>query len=170
MGQATAIGGGITVRIHRNNQLMARSGQVGLSVFKIKDPERMSHIGTDSWKIVWCANDEITMVKACELLRDMLADRYPHLADLLEAEGEDTQACLNFPPQHRWRIRTTNDLERFNQEIKRRTRIVHVFPNHNAALRLIGALCMEQAEEWLTGSSTWICRYWRGEITNRKQI
>ncbi len=42
-------------------------------------------------------------------------------------------------------------LERFNQEIKRRTRIIRIFPNRNAALRLIGALCMEQAEEWLSG-------------------
>jgi len=88
-----------------------------------------------------------------------LADRYPGLADFLsewipsgEAEGEDTLTCLNFPPQHRKRIRTTNGLERFNQEIKRRTSPAAAgFPNRESALRLIGALCMEQAEEWLTG-------------------
>jgi len=80
-----------------------------------------------------------------------LIEKYPRLADLLETECEDALACLNFPPQHRRRIRTTNGLERFNQEIKRRTRIIRIFPNRNSALRLIGALCMEQSEEWLTG-------------------
>ena len=80
-----------------------------------------------------------------------LSEKYPDAADLLEEGGEDTLSCLNFPEQHRIRIRTTNSLERFNQEIKRRTRVVRIFPNKNSALRLIGALCMEQAEEWTTG-------------------
>jgi len=80
-----------------------------------------------------------------------LAGKYPGVADLLETECEDALACLNFPPEHRKRIRTTNGLERFNQEIKRRTSVIRIFPNRESALRLIGALCMEQAEEWLTG-------------------
>ena len=85
-----------------------------------------------------------------QLIED-LADQYPQVADLLENDGEDTLACLNFPSQHRRRIRTTNGLERFNQEIKRRTNVIRIFPNQDSALRLIGALCMEQAEEWITG-------------------
>ena len=80
-----------------------------------------------------------------------LSEKYPDAADLLEEDGEDALTCLNFPEQHRRRIRTTNSLERFNQEIKRRTIIIRIFPNRNSALRLIGALCMEQAEEWITG-------------------
>ena len=75
----------------------------------------------------------------------------PDAADLLETSGEDALTCLNFPDEHRRRIRTTNSLERFNQEIKRRTSVLRIFPNRNSALRLIGALCMEQAEEWITG-------------------
>ena len=42
-------------------------------------------------------------------------------------------------------------LERFNQEIKRRTNVIRIFPNRDSAVRLIGALCMEQSEEWITG-------------------
>lgn len=80
-----------------------------------------------------------------------LSEKYPEAADLLETSGEDALTCLNFPDQHRRRIRTTNSLERFNQEIKRRTSVLRIFPNRNSALRLIGALCMEQAEEWITG-------------------
>jgi putative transposase len=60
-------------------------------------------------------------------------------------------SCLAFPESHRQRIRTTNGLERFNQEIKRRTRVVRIFPNREACLRLVTALAVEQSEEWVTG-------------------
>ena len=95
--------------------------------------------------------DKHTSLDRLQQLVTDLADKYPGVAELLENECEDALACLNFPTQHRRRIRTTNGLERFNQEIKRRTRIIRIFPNRNSALRLIGALCMERSEEWLTG-------------------
>lgn len=82
---------------------------------------------------------------------DDLSENYPQVADMLENDGEDTITCLNFPVEHHRRIRTTNSLERFNQEIKRRTNVIRIFPNRDAAIRLIGALCMEQSEEWITG-------------------
>ena len=58
---------------------------------------------------------------------------------------------MAFPEAHRRRIRTTNGLERFNQELKRRTRVVRIFPNREACLRLVSALAVEVSEEWLTG-------------------
>lgn len=64
---------------------------------------------------------------------------------------EDSLACFSFPEPHRRRIRSTNGLERFNQELKRRTRVVRIFPNREACLRLITAMCVEQSEEWLSG-------------------
>ena len=48
-------------------------------------------------------------------------------------------------------MRSTNMLERFNQEIKRRTRVIRIFPNVNSCLRLVTTLCIEQSEEWQTG-------------------
>jgi putative transposase len=69
----------------------------------------------------------------------------------LEEHIEECLACLSFPESHRRRIRTTNGLERFNQELKRRTRVVRIFPNREACLRLVSALAVEQSEEWLTG-------------------
>ncbi len=60
-------------------------------------------------------------------------------------------SCLAFPESHRKRIRTTNGQERLNQEIKRRTRVVRIFPNREACLRLVTALAVEQSEEWVTG-------------------
>ena len=55
------------------------------------------------------------------------------------------------PAAHRPRIRTTNGLERLNQELKRRTRVVRIFPNRAAVERLVTALAMEQSEEWVSG-------------------
>jgi putative transposase len=76
---------------------------------------------------------------------------YPKVAEHLEENIEDCLACLAFPESHRQRIRTTNGLERLNQEIKRRTRVVRIFPNREACLRLVTALIVEQSEEWITG-------------------
>lgn len=78
-------------------------------------------------------------------------EKYPKVAEKLSEETEDALACFSFPPSHRKRIRTTNCLERFNEELRRRTRVIRIFPNPNAALRLISALAIEQTEEWLTG-------------------
>jgi transposase-like protein len=69
----------------------------------------------------------------------------------MEEHLEECLTSLAFPESHRRRIRTTNSLERLNQEIKRRTRVVRIFPNREACLRLVSALAIEQSEEWLTG-------------------
>ena len=79
------------------------------------------------------------------------ARTHPHVAEWLETALEDGLACFAFPEPHRRRICSTNGLERFNQELKRRTRVVRIFPNPAACLRLVTALCVEQSEEWLAG-------------------
>ncbi len=76
---------------------------------------------------------------------------HPAVARLLEEGIEDCLACLAFPLAHRPRIRTTNGLERLHEEIKRRTRVVRIFPNPAACLRLVTALCVEQSDEWVSG-------------------
>jgi putative transposase len=76
---------------------------------------------------------------------------HPRVAEHLEEQIEECLSCLAFPESHRRRIRTTNGLERLNEEIKRRTRVVRIFPNREACLRLVTALAVEQSEEWLTG-------------------
>jgi transposase-like protein len=76
---------------------------------------------------------------------------HPLVAAKLDEEIEDCLACYEFPAAHRPRIRTTNGLERLNQELKRRTRVVRIFPNRAAVERLVTALAMEQSEEWVSG-------------------
>lgn len=92
-----------------------------------------------------------TLALAQEAMRT-IADRWrpihPGLAERLEEEIEDCLACLAFPASHQRRIRTTNGLERVNQELKRRTRVVRIFPNREACLRLVTALVAEISEDW----------------------
>ncbi len=76
---------------------------------------------------------------------------HPQVALKLETDLEDCLACYASPAAHRPRVRTTNGLERLNQEIKRRTRVVRIFPNRAAVERLVTALALEQSEEWVSG-------------------
>jgi putative transposase len=87
---------------------------------------------------------------ACELA-GRWRQSHPRVAEHLEEHIEECLSYLAFPNSHRRRIRTTNSLERLNQEIKRRSRVVRIFPNRASCLRLVSALAIEQSEEWLTG-------------------
>jgi len=73
------------------------------------------------------------------------------LADWLEVNIPEGLSFFEFPQDHWRRIRTTNGLERVSQEIKRRTRVVRIFPNEGACLRLVTAVLMEISEDWETG-------------------
>jgi putative transposase len=93
---------------------------------------------------------EVAVRLACELAAQW-RQSHPGVAEHLEEHIEECLSCLAFPESHRRRIRTTNGLERLNQEIKRRTQVVRIFPNREACLRLVTALAAEQSEEWVTG-------------------
>ena len=69
----------------------------------------------------------------------------------LEVGLEDAIAVLSLPERYRKRLRTTNGMERLNEEIRRRERVIRIFPNRASAERLLGALLLEQDEAWSTG-------------------
>lgn len=81
-------------------------------------------------------------------LVDRLQGKYPAVAEWLEEAGEEALAVHALPRAHRKRMRSTNMLERWNQELKRRTRVVRIWPNAESCLRLVTALAMETSEEW----------------------
>ncbi|WP_191964910.1 IS256 family transposase [Synechococcus sp. RSCCF101] len=83
-----------------------------------------------------------------EQVTTMLTEKFPAAAALMEQAKEDVLAFRAFPPEHWRKIWSTNPLERLNKEIKRRTRVVGIFPNDAAIIRLVGALLLEQQEEW----------------------
>jgi len=78
-------------------------------------------------------------------------EKAPKTMDILEEGFEDATAVLELPEQYRRRLRTTNGLERLNEEIRRRERVIRIFPNRESAIRLIGALLMEIDEKWGSG-------------------
>jgi len=94
-------------------------------------------------------NYETARARADKLI-EFYEGSYPNLADWLDETIEQTLTVFNLPKKHRKRLRTNNSLERFNGEIKRRTKVVRIFPNRASCLRLVTALCMEQSEEWVT--------------------
>lgn len=84
---------------------------------------------------------------ACWLNR--WGDKYPRLCTWVEDNIIETLSFYKLPAQHHKHLKSTNMLERYNEEIKRRTHIVRIFPNQEACLRLVRALAAEQHEEWL---------------------
>jgi putative transposase len=79
---------------------------------------------------------------------DALRERFPRLAELMDAAREDVLASMTFPREHWPQIASTNPLERLNGEIKRRSDVVGIFPNEPALIRLVGAPMLEQNDEW----------------------
>jgi putative transposase len=79
---------------------------------------------------------------------DQLRAKFPRLAALMDDAESDVLAFMSFPKSHRVQIHSTNPLERLNAEIKRRTNVVGIFPNEPAITRLVGALLLEQNDEW----------------------
>lgn len=78
-------------------------------------------------------------------------DKAPKAVSLLDEAFDDITAVLILPLRYRKRLRTTNGVERLNEEIRRRERVIRIFPNEASMTRLMGALLMEQSEKWQTG-------------------
>jgi putative transposase len=98
---------------------------------------------------------EAVNLDSARKVRDQIIDKYetkaPKAVELLDEAFDDITAVLTVPLKYRKRLRTTNGVERLNQEIRRRERVIRIFPNEESVIRLMGALLMEQDEKWQAG-------------------
>jgi putative transposase len=123
-------------RVHFMRNVLAHAGKQGRRVVA-------AFIGTAF------AQDDAGAAKAqWRQVADQLRPRVPKLAALMDEAETDVLAYMTFPVAHRAKLHSTNPIERLIGEIKRRTDVVGIFPNEDAIARLVGAILLEQNDEW----------------------
>ena len=119
-------------------------------------PKRSQSEVSEAMKAVFVQRDKKSAeTKAADLVRQFQT-RFQKAMEIFEAGIDDVLSYLHYPSAHRTRISSTNPLERLNLEIRRRTRVVGIFPNSHACLRLIGMLLVEKNDDWLTDDKAYL--------------
>lgn len=123
-------------RVHFMRTVLAHAGKSGRRLVSAFIATAFAQTTADAAKVQWRA------------VADQMRPKLPKLAALLDEAEEDVLAFMTFPQQHRAKLHSTNPIERLNGEIKRRTDVVGIFPNEDAITRLVGAILLEQNDEW----------------------
>src|SRR5580692_7781033 len=123
-------------RVHTMRNLLAHAGKQGRGV-------------AAAFVATAFAQDDAAAAKAqWRRVADQLRPKLPKLAAFMDEAEADVLAYMSFPPEHWSKLHSTNGLERLNGEIKRRTEVVGIFPNDEAIVTLVGAILLEQNDEW----------------------
>ena len=123
-------------RVHFMRNVLAHAGKSGRRVVSAFIATAFAQDDAEAAKIQW------------RKVADQLRPKVPKLAALMDEAEPDVLAYMGFPAAHRVKLHSTNPLERVNGEIKRRTEVVGIFPNEEAVTRLVGAILLEQNDEW----------------------
>ena len=100
------------------------------------------------FRTIFAQPDPAAVAAAWDEVRDQLAGRFPKIGPLMDDAKAEVLAFTGFPKAHWRKIWSTNPLERVNKEIKRRSRVVGIFPNDAAVIRLVGAVLADTHDEW----------------------
>jgi putative transposase len=131
-------------RVHFMRNVMAHAGKSGRRVVSAFMSAAFAQDDAPSASLQW------------RKVADQLRPKLPKLAGLLDEAETDVLAYMTFPAAHRAKLHSTNPLERLNGEIKRRTEVVGIFPNEAAIVRLVGAILLEQNDEWCVQRSRYL--------------
>ena len=126
-------------RVHFMRNLLAHAGKQGRRVVS-------AFVAT-----AFAQDDAEAAAAQWRLVADQLRPKASKLATIMDEAQHDVLAYMGFPKEHRAKLHSTNPLERVNGEIKRRTNVVGIFPNEDAITRLVGAVLLEQNDEWTVG-------------------
>ena len=126
-------------RVHFMRNLLAHAGKQGRRVVSAFVATAFAQEDAEAASAQW------------RLVADQLRPKAPKLAALMDQAEHDVLAYMNFPREHRQKLHSTNPIERLHAEIKRRTNVVGIFPNEDAITRLVGAILLEQNDEWAVG-------------------
>ena len=99
-------------------------------------------------KAVFAERDPEFVREPCQLATAQIEGFRPKASEVPEEAGADALAYLDFPYEHHVRLRTNNVRERANRELKRRSRVVQVFPSRKSLIRMMGAVFSEMDEDW----------------------
>jgi transposase-like protein len=124
-------------RVHFMRNVLAHAGRQGRRVVSAFIATAFAQNSAEAAKQQW------------RLVADQIRLKVPKLAGLMDEAETDVLAYMTFPVQHRAKLHSTNPLERVIGEIKRRTEVVGIFPNEDAITRLVGAILLEQNDEWV---------------------
>jgi len=123
----------------------------------------LAHAGKNGRRVVsafiataFAQNDADAARRQWRAVADQLRPKMAKLATFMDEAEPDVLAYMSFPAQHRAKLHSTNPLERLNGEIKRRTEVVGIFPNEDAIVRLVGAILLEQNDEWAVQRSRYM--------------
>jgi transposase-like protein len=131
-------------RVHFMRNVLAHAGRSGRRVVSAFIATAFAQDDAEAAKLQW------------RRVADQLRPKVPKLAALMDEAEPDVLAYMDFPAQHRVKLHSTNPLERLNGEIKRRTEVVGIFPNEAAIIRLVGAILLEQNDEWAVQRARYI--------------
>jgi transposase-like protein len=108
------------------------------------------------FRTIFAQPDADAVAATWDEVRDQLAARFPKIGPLMDGAKTEVLAFTSFPRAHWQKVWSTNPLERINKEIKRRSRVVGIFPNEAAVIRLVGAVLADMHDEWQAGDRRYL--------------